>query len=163
MAALPMVMMVASTAMSVGGAIYAANAAKQQADYNASVSEGNADRADIKAEALVAENARREVEFREDFRDFAKSQEVARRKSGVVAESGTALLVALESGREADEEIERRRYNAAQGYRDTKDQAAGFRANAVNIRIGGKAARTAGYIQAGTSLLQGGARIAKYA
>ena len=162
MAALPMVMMVASAAIAAGGAIYSANAAKQQADYNARVSEGNADRADIKAEALVAENKRREGDFVDEFFDFSKSQEVARRKSGVVAESGTPWLVAMESARNADEDIERRRYNAAQGYRDTKDQAASFRANAVNIRIGGEARQTAGYIQAGSSLLASGAKIAKY-
>ena len=155
-------MMVASMAIAAAGSVYAANAAKQQADYNASVSNRNADSAEIKAKTLVGENDRREVEFREDFGDFAKSQEVQRRKSGVVAETGTPLLVALESGREADNEIQLRRYNAAQGYRDTMDQAAGYRANAINQRIAGKAARTAGYISATSSLLASGAKAAKY-
>tara|TARA_R110002020_G_scaffold305943_2_gene521892 strand:+ start:773 stop:1255 length:483 start_codon:yes stop_codon:yes gene_type:complete len=158
-----MVLMVASTALAVGGAIYSANAAKQQADYDASVAERNAESADIKAETLVAENARREIDFIEDYTDFAKQQEVLRRKSGVEAETGTSMLVAMKSAQEADKEIQHRRYNAEQGRRDTKDQAAGFRAHAVNVRIGGEARRTAGYIQAGTSLMSGASRIEKYA
>jgi len=162
MATLPMAMMVAGTAMAVGGAIYAGNAANQQAGYNAQVAEGNADRAEIKANALVAENARRAVEFRRDYADFAKQQEVVWRKSGVVAETGTPFEVAMESGRKADEELERRRYNAAQGRRDIEDQAAGFRANAVNIRVGGRAAQTASYFQAGTALMGGAARVKRY-
>jgi hypothetical protein len=157
-----MLMMMASTAVAVGGAIYSANAAKVGADYDASVSEANADRADVSAAQLVAENARRAVDFREDYSDFARSQEVARTKQGVYAYSGTALEVAMASAREADDELARRAYNAAQGRRDTEDRAAGFRANAINIRIGGRARQTAGYIQAGTSLLQGAARVSRY-
>jgi hypothetical protein len=156
-------LMVAGTAMAAGGAIYSANAAKQQADYSAGVSNRNADTAEIKAETLVAENARREVEFVEDYTDFAKSQEVQRRKSGVVAETGTPMEIAMASAREADDEIQKRRYNAAQGYRDTMDQAAGYRANAVNIRIGGRARQTAGYVMAGTSLMSGAGKAYRYA
>ena len=158
-----MMLMAASTALAVGGAIYSANAANTQAKYDASVQQGNADRAENNAAQLTAENARRAVEFREDYSDFAKSQEVVRSKSGVYAYSGTPLQVALQSGREADEELERRRYNAAQGRRDIEDRAAGFRADAINIRMGGRARRTAGYIQAGTSLLQGLERYDRYA
>ncbi len=158
-----MALMVAGTALAVGGAIYSANAAKQQADYDASVAERNAESADIKAETLVAENARKEIDFIEDYTDFAKQQEVVRTKSGVYAYSGTPMQVAMKSAQEADKEIYLRRYNAEQGRRDTKDQAAGFRAHAVNVRIGGEAKRTAGYIQAGSSLMAGGAKIAKYA
>jgi hypothetical protein len=157
-----MLMMMASTAVAVGGAIYSANAAKVGADYDASVSEANAARADVTAAQLVAENARDAVGFREDFSDFARSQEVARTKQGVYAYSGTPLQVAMASAREADDELARRAYNAAQGRRDTEDRAAGFRANAVNIRIGGRARRTAGYIQAGTSLLRGLERYERY-
>lgn len=155
-------LMIAGTAAAVGGAIYSGNAANQQAGYNAQVAEGNADRAEIKAEQLVAENARRAVEFREDYSDFAKQQEVVRTKSGVYAYSGTPLQTAMRSAQEADEELERRRYNASQGRRDVEDQAAGFRANAVNIRMGGRAARTASYFQAGTALMSGAARVSRY-
>ena len=100
-------LMIASTAASVGGAIYSANAAKVGADYDASVSEANADRADVTAAQLVAENARRAVDFRADYSDFARSQEVARTKQGVYAYSGTALEVAMASAREADDELAR--------------------------------------------------------
>jgi hypothetical protein len=155
-------LMIAGTAAAVGGTIYSANAAKQQAGYDASVSEGNAARADVTAEQIVAENARQEVDFRRDYTDFSKSQEVARTKSGVYAYSGTPLQVAMESGRNADDEIQRRRYNAEQGFRDTQDRAAGFRANAVNLRIGGRARQTAGYIQAGKSLMSGSERVSRY-
>ena len=155
-------LMIAGTAAAVGGSIYSANAAKQQAGYDASVAESNADRAENNAAQLLAENARRAVEFKQDYADFSKSQEVVRSKSGVYAYSGTPLEVAMRSGREADEELERRRYNASQGHRDREDQAAGLRANAINIRMGGGARQTAGYIQAGTSLLQGGAKVKRY-
>lgn len=156
-------LMVAGLAASVGGMIYSANAAKVGADYDADVSRANAARAKISAAQLVAENAQRAVKFRAEYSDFAKSQEVARRKSGVEAGTGTALEVAMASARNADDELARRAYNAAQGRRDLEDRAAGLYANAVNISIGGRAKRTAGYIQAGTSLLRGGARVAKYA
>ena len=156
-------LMAAATVATVGAGIYSAVAADTEAKYDASVQQGNADRAENNAAQLTAENARRAVEFRENFFDYSKEQAVRRRKSGVEAESGSALLTALEAGREADEELERRRYNAAQGRRDIEDRAAGFRADAINIRMGGRAKRTAGYIQAGTSLLQGAERISRYA
>ena len=155
-------LLIGGTIASVGGAIYAGNAAAVGADYDASVQQGNAARLDNNAKQLTEENNRRAVEFRRDFTDFAKQQEVRRRKSGVVAESGTALATALESGRRADEELERRRYNAAQGRRDTEDQAAGFRANAINIQMGGRSQQTAAYLKAGKSLMAGGREVYRY-
>jgi hypothetical protein len=155
-------LMIAGTAASVGGAIYSANAAKVGAEHDADVSEANAARKDVTAAQLVAENARDAVRFRADYSDFAKSMEVQRTKSGVYAYSGTALEVAMASARNADDELARREYNAAQGRRDIEDQAAGLRVNAQLQLYGGRAERTARYINAGTSLLRGGARIAKY-
>ena len=155
-------MMVASLAAQVGGAIYAGNAAKQQADYDASVSDVNADSEKIKARVLKRQNAEASADFRKDFSYFSKTQGVKRRKSGVVAESGSPWLTAMESGREAARELQQMAWNAEHGIDATNRRAAMFGANAGILRIGGGTARTTANIYAGRSLLAGGYKLAQH-
>ena len=126
--------------------------------YNADVNERNAQAQDQAAEQLVFIEEQKIADFREQFYDLQDAQSQAFRYNGWIAEEGTPLKVALASAQEAEEEIAIRRYNAKVGKQEAEERGVAFRMEGQLQRMYGSAAKRAGIIGAGTSLLSGFSR-----
>ena len=135
---------------------------QQQAAYNfnADINERNAKAADQEAAQLIFTEEQNIVEFREQFSDLQDAQAQAFRYNGWIAEEGTPLKVALASAQDADEEIAPRRYNAAVGGQQLREQGVQERMQGTLNRMYGKSAATAGKARAFQSLINTGTAIA---
>lgn len=153
--------MAVSSVASAAGQAAAGRAQAQAHEYNAQVNERNAKVAEQEGKVLVRNEEVRILEFEEDIQDLLDAQAQAFRYNGVVASSGTALKVRMESAAEADEEIAMRRYNAAVGKTQAEESATQQRMQANLNRMYAKQARIAGMFGAGQSLLGGFSKIAK--
>lgn len=155
---------IAAVTAAAGGVASAAGAyatgRQQEAayKYNADVNERNAQAQDQAAEQLVLIEEQKIADFREQFYDLQDAQSQAFRYNGWIAEEGTPLKVALASAQEAEEEIAIRRYNAKVGKQEAEERGVAFRMEGQLQRMYGSAARRAGAIGAGTSLLSGFSR-----
>jgi len=129
--------------------------------YNAAINERNAQVAEQQGEQLVYANELEIEKFKDDFQDLQAATTQAFRYNGFVAGSGTPLKVALANAAEADEEIAIRRYNAKVGKQQTEESATQERMQGQLNRMYGRQARLAGYINAGSSLLQMSAQAAQ--
>jgi len=153
----------AGVGSAVAGAVGSIASGKQQEaayKYNASINERNAQVAEMQGEQLVYANELEIERFKDDFQDLQAATTQAFRYNGFAAGSGTPLKIALANAAEADEEIAIRRYNAKVGKQQTEESATQERMQAQLNRLYGRQARTAGYINAGTSLLKAGAQMA---
>jgi hypothetical protein len=130
---------IAGAAISAFGSIAAGMAQKQVADYNAKVAE-------INAAAAVREGLAQAGATRDEFQDVAGSQRAALAKSGVDINSGTAAVLGLET--------QRREETAASIdiWRGRTEQTKYMNQSEV-YKAEGKAARTAGFIGAASSLV----------
>lgn len=139
----PFTLAMIGTAVATVGAISQGNAAKKSADYNAAIADRNAVVATQQASAN--EEAQRKID--------ARRMGMARAGYGAsgVTSDGSVLDVLGDSIAEAELNALNIRYEgqlASQGYGDS----------ASSQRAAGKNAQTAGYMQAGAALLQGGAK-----
>ncbi|MBT9138744.1 MAG: hypothetical protein DDT31_01319 [Syntrophomonadaceae bacterium] len=150
---------VASAAIGAFSSISAGRAQARMAAYNARIANQNAELAiaqmDIakKQKEIMAARHRRGVE------KTLGAQRAAWSKAGVDM-AGTPLLVAAETEFEADLDAMAIRYAATVEQGQLLAQAAGQRQEATLQRMAGRAAKTAGYIGAGTSLLTGAGQAA---
>ncbi|WP_312252723.1 hypothetical protein [Stenotrophomonas sp.] len=146
-AAIPAIVQWGALALSAGAAIYQG---EQQKDYNNYLA-AQAD-ADAKAERGAA------MVEAERIRKASKKQRseavAALAASGVDVSSSTALKIDEEIARGAEEDA----YLTLTG---GSDRAARLNAEASGARYAGKQAQTAGYINAGTSLLNSGSNIGR--
>ena len=122
------------------GSVIGGNKAKAAADYNASVSEQNAQQAEISAGL-------------EEYRQRQLARKVIGRARGQVgasgiAASGSALDVIADSAAQAEMDAQMIRYRGAV-------QATNLRNQATSQRMEGSAAQTAGYISAASALTSG--------
>lgn len=143
MAALPLILTVASTAFSVYGAIQSANAEASAAKYNAKVADQNANIA--RQQAAADEDRQRRI--------AAKTMGGIRANygaSGVTLE-GSPLDVIEESAANAKLDELNIRYNG-------ELQAMGFQNTANLDRSRAANAKTSGYLTAGSALLVGGSK-----
>ena len=129
-------------------------------NFNADVNERNAAAADQNAAQVIAVEEQNIVDFKEQFSDLQDAQAQAFRYNGWIAEEGTPLKVALASAQEADEEVAARRFNAAVGAEQIREQGVQDRMQATLNRMYGKAARTRGKARAIQSLIQTGTAVA---
>lgn len=120
------------------------NSQANMAKYNAAVSEREARQA---KEAAKFEEGRN----RQAAESLLSSQKAAFAKGGVTPE-GSPLLVQAETAEEAEIDALALRYSGSVAEARAKSQAA-------LDRMQGKAAKTAGYLGAGTSLLKGASKI----
>ena len=144
MAAAVPFLMAAGAVVSAVGAIQQGKAAKAAADYNATVSEQNAqiarNDAAMQAVQIERENALRLGAIR-----------AAQGKSGGVANEGSVLDVLGDVA--AQGELERQ-----QAIYQGELRARGFTNTAQLDRYSGRQAQSAGYMRAGAELLSGGSR-----
>lgn len=131
---------VVATAASVGGSIYASQQAAKAEEYQADVAKVQGEQAQMAAESEAKDRARRSR--------YLLGQQLAAAGASGVAVEGSPLLAMVESG--VQEDLERRRI-LYKGYLS----ASGARSDAALARYQASSYRTAGYIQAGQSLLRG--------
>lgn len=139
----PFIMAAAAGAQAISS-ISQGNAQSNMAKYNAAVSEREARQA---KEAAKFEESRN----RQAAESLLSSQRAAYAKGGVTSE-GSPLLVQAETAEEAEIDALALRYSGSVAEARAKSQAA-------LDRMQGKAAKTAGYLGAGTSLLKGASKI----
>lgn len=148
-------LMIASAAVSAVGAIEQGRAQARAYRYNAQVNERNAAVAEQEGEQIIAENEVELLRFRNQFDDLQAATQQAFRYNGWIASEGTPLKVAMANAAEADEEIAIRRYNAKVGKQQREESALQQRMQANLNRMYASAARTAGFMRAGSSLIGG--------
>ncbi|UTJ53346.1 hypothetical protein NLZ12_06385 [Klebsiella pneumoniae] len=136
--------LVASTVLAAGGAAYSGQQQKKMANYQAAQAEADADAS--KAAAKV--EAER---IRKAGREQAAAANASLAASGVETGEGTALRIT--SGITEDSE-----QDAYQTILNGANSASRLQAQAQADRFSGNNAATAGYIDAGSSLLSGGAK-----
>ncbi len=132
---------VISVAVSATAAAQAAHQQQQAAKFNKRVAENTAQAARQAAEANAASR-------KEQFRRVLAQQRANIGGSGVSDTTGSPLLVQIDSARQAELDVLRVQHGGEQ-------RALGFESEAAYARYAGRQAATAGYIGAGTSLLQG--------
>ena len=147
----------AGSAVQAAGQIQAGKDAKAAHDYNAQVADRNAEAERINAERVEFLETAEVEKFRKNYADFADSQRMAFASNNVVTTSGTPLAVALQSATEAETEISNNIYNIKLGKQAREEAALNQELEGRLQRMYGRSAERAGYIQAGTSLLRGGA------
>ena len=94
-----------------------------------------------------------EGRLREDAFEFIKNQQAAYNASNVVAGTGTALTVALESAQRADEQIRNTAFNASVDAQALREEATSRRMQAAVTRAEGAALARAKRTEAMSSLL----------
>jgi len=143
------------SAVSAIGSIQAGKDAKAAHDYNAQIADRNAEAERINAERVEFLETARVEKFRREYADFADAQRMAFAANNVSAATGTPLLLALQSEREAETEIRNNIYNIKLGKQARDEAALNQQLEGRLQRMYGQRAQSAGYMQAGQSLLSG--------
>ena len=152
-------LVIGSGVMTARGQIAAGKAQQNAANFNAQVSERNADIADQKAVVSNINTGLQKKQFAKEFgRAQARTQQ-AYRYNGFVASSGTPALVALEQAAEADEQLALMEYEGKLREQGFQEEAAEFRMTAGMQRASGAAAAKTARQQAFGTLLQTGAMV----
>ena len=133
----------------------------QQAAYNfnGQIDERNAKAADQQAEQIQLAADLEAIKFRNDFQRLQDATAQANRYNGWMADTGTPLKVALANAPEAEEELAIAAYNASIGAAQARESAVQSRMSSQLNQMYGRAARRAGAINAGSSLLAGASNI----
>ena len=146
-------LMVAGTALTVSSQLAAGRAAKKAADYNASVNERNAKKAEIQAE-----NIARVTEFsiqrsRKKFQKLNDRTQMAVRGNGWLATTGTPLKMLLQNAMNYEEDVAAQRLQSEVKRQEQFEVATNQRLNAQLQRMQGKVAREVSKTQAMGTLL----------
>lgn len=144
MAALPMILMVAGTAISAVGAVRTAQAQAGAAEYNAKLAEQNAQTAEAQGAAAA------EAHARDTQRNIGRAL-ASYGAAGVQTDTGSPSDVLGESARNATLDNLTIKYNAKLRAMGLQAQAGLDRANASN-------ATQAGYINATSAVLSGASK-----
>lgn len=136
-------LVVASAAVSAYGAIRQGQAAKAASKFNAAVADQN---------AVLARQEARELAVQQSRENYLRLGAIraAQGKSGGAAGEGSVLDVIGDAASQGELQ---RQYILRSG----EMKAAGFTNTGMLDRMSGKNAQTAGYLQAGSALLSGGA------
>jgi len=140
-------MSVIGTGLGVVGSIAGGVQQNNVAKYNAQVAENNAGAS--RAEASYEANMQREQQRR-----IMGAQRAAGASSGLDLSTGTPVAVLGDTAKQSEMDIMARLYSG-------EAAAVGFQNQAAQFRAEGKAAKQAGFINAGTSLVSGLGNIAK--
>jgi hypothetical protein len=143
------VIMGAATAVGMAAQLSKGSAQQQQGDVSAEIFRRQAAR-----EREIGElNARR---VRERGESLAATQRAILGAGGGEQSTGSALLIQEDLSEETE-------FNARLAEANAEAAAQSKASEAVLARLGGQHARTASFFRAGTALLSGGAKIAKFA
>lgn len=131
------IMLVASLAITAAAGAYTADAQKKQGQYQQEVAEQNAELSDLKATQASQIGHIEEERQRNRVKQAIGSQRAALAANGVDLQSGTALDMVAETALFGEEDALTTRFNAL-------NDAWGLRAQGVDYRNQGNAARAAG-------------------
>ena len=143
------------SAVSAVGQIQAGKDAKAAHDYNAQIADRNAEAERINAERVEFLETARVEKFRREYADFADAQRMAFAANNVSAATGTPLLLALQSEREAQTEISNNIYNIKLGKQARDEAALNQQLEGRLQRMAGQRAQSAATAGAGQSLMSG--------
>lgn len=134
-------MMIAGTALTVSSQLAAGRAAQKVANFNASVNERNAQKAEIQAE-----NIARTTEFgiqrsRKKFQQLNDRTQMAVRGNGWLASTGTPLKILLQNAMNFEEDISAQRLQSETKRLEQFEVATNQRLQGQLQRMQGKAAR----------------------
>jgi len=143
----------------------AMRAQAQQHEFQAEVARQNQEIARIQQAEALAMGARDEARFRRQAEQFQESQKAAISASGALL-SGTNLEILAETAGGIEQDVAQLRYNALKnmwGFQmeetNLRHQEALERHGATSMRRQARAARTAGFLGAGSALARTGANI----
>lgn len=139
--------------VSASGAMKSGKAAKATAEYNAKIQERNAKVAEQAAEQTMLQADRDALRTQELGVNFIMEQQARYGASGVVAGTGTALDVALDSANNIEESIAQRYYKSEVEAIAMREQAVDSRLSANLNRMEGRARMQAARTQAMSSIL----------
>jgi len=133
--------MIAGTALTVSSQLAAGRAAQKVANFNASVNERNAQKAEIQAE-----NIARTTEFgiqrsRKKFQQLNDRTQMAVRGNGWLASTGTPLKILLQNAMNFEEDISAQRLQSETKRLEQFEVATNQRLQGQLQRMQGKAAR----------------------
>ena len=144
--------------VSASGSMKSGKAAKATAEYNAKIQERNAKVADQAAEQTMLQADRDALRAQELGANFIMEQQGRYGASGVVAGTGTALDVALDSANNIEESIAQRYYKTEVEAIAMREQAVDSRLGAELSRMEGRARMQAARTQAMSSILSSGSK-----
>lgn len=143
--ALPFIVMGAQ----VGGALYQGMAANSYSKYEEAQNQFNAKMSDLQARDALERGEKDVSKLRRTGKQVQGSQRVSAAGQGVLVDAGSPGELVDDTRKLVEEDIMTARGNAWR-------EAFGYRVNAANYRIQGKAARQAGKAQMTNTLISGG-------
>jgi hypothetical protein len=146
---------VAASAVSAVGAIQQGQAQSQQAKYNAAVARNNQVIAQQNAQDALDRGAAEEQQQRKKTQMLMGQQRASLAAQGADLSSGSALDVVSDIAGTGELDALTIRRNAALEARQYQVQGMNFQADSQLQKMQGRAARTASYFNAGSSLLGG--------
>lgn len=146
-------LMVAGTALTVSGQLAAGRAAKKAADYNASISDRNAEALDITAENIERQNKIKTLQDRIKFKNLNDQTQMLYRGQGWAATTGTPLKRLLQNALRFEKDIEIQNYNSRVQQQKARENATNLRLQGELARMEGRAAQKISRYQAAGTLL----------
>lgn len=153
---------IASTLMSAAGQIQQGNAANAAAKYNNQIAQMNAKISENQARDAIERGQKEEQKKRAEIAKISGAQTAAMAANGVDISFGSPLDTLVDTAVQGELDALTIRSNT---YREEYD----YRVRAANMRAGGQlelmkgsAAKTAGFMGAGSTILSGAASVAKY-
>ena len=152
-------LILAGTAVTAGSSIAQGQAAKAQAKSQQGITRFNAQVAQREAEAEEQRTAFAQGRQAESARAVQGSLRAKLAKSGAVLGEGAPLALEAEQAAESELESLLIGFEGAQRAASLRSQATGLQRQAKDIGAAGRRAATAGFVGAGSSLLQGFGRV----
>lgn len=155
-------LVIASTLLSAAGSIQQGNAANAAGKYNNQVAQMNAAISEKRAFDAVERGKIAEQQKRREVAAISGKQQAAMAANGVDITFGSPLDTLVDTAIQGELDALTIRSNAYREEYDYRVQASNQRAQGELQRMQGKAAKTAGYIGAGSTILGGSAKVAQY-
>lgn len=150
---------IAGTLISAAGAVQQGVAAREQAQYQSAVARNNQIIAQQKAEDARLRGAEAERRRRIETAQLIGRQRASAAAAGVVVDEGSALDLVADTAAIGEQDALTIRTNAEREALGFEAQRANFEAEEQLSTLRGRNAQTAGFIQAGSTLLTGASRV----
>ena len=141
-----------ATAVMIGSAAFGAYGQMQQADYHSQVAKNNAIIADQQATDALKRGEEDERQHRLRVEALKGEQRSALAANGVILDDGSALDILADTAEQGELDALTIRNNAER-------EAYGHRVQAGNFRSEASAAKSSGYMSAGSTLLSGASSV----
>jgi hypothetical protein len=146
-------LMLAGTALTVSGQLAAGKAAKNAADYNASIRDRTAESLDITAENIERQNKIKTLQDRIKFKELNDRTQMLYRGQGWAATTGTPLKKLMQNALRFEKDVEIQNYNSRVQQQKARENATNLRLQGELLRMEGRAAQKISRYQAAGTLL----------